>query len=147
MTHDNDLLIEFKSDIKDELRSLQGFTAHQYEKLDDKLDQLNASMTRTETREQQQDKQIEGLEHAIYGNGRPGLKADVQHTNAQLSRLDSDIKELKTTVTGGFKALKDREEALATTERAARVKIIIAVIGALGVGGAFTKLLEALMGI
>ena len=147
-----DSLLEFKTELKDEFRRLSGATSHQYEKLDDKLDELNAVLAQFGVRGEHRDQKITGLEHAVYGNGRPGLKADVQNVSNHMDRFDSDIHELKASVNRGFKSISDKqvialakEEAAIESAKTRKVKLMAALLGALGAGGGLLKLIEALV--
>lgn len=149
-----DTLQSLKTDIKDDIRNLAGVTSHNYEKLDTKLDTLNGTIYRMTEKEITQDKAISGLEHAIYGNGKPGLKSDVQSVSAQLQRIDSDITELKQEVKSGFSKLAERQKeddvekkANERSDRETRTKLAIALITAAGVGGGVLKIIEALLGV
>lgn len=142
-----------KADIKEEIRNLAGVTSYNYEKLDDKLDTMNGTLYRMTEKEITQDKAINGLEHAIYGNGRPGLKSEVQDISSQLRRIDSDITELKQEVTNGFAKLSDRQRAddkektaLEESTKERRLKLAIALIGSAIGGGGAIKIIEVLMG-
>jgi len=149
-----DTLQSLKTDIKEDIRNLAGVTSHNYEKLDTKLDTLNGTIYRMTEKEITQDKAISGLEHAIYGNGKPGLKSDVQSVSAQLQRIDSDITELKQEVKSGFSKLAERQKeddvekkANERSDREIRTKLAIALITAAGVGGGVLKIIEALLGV
>lgn len=149
-----DTLQSLKTDIKEDIRNLAGVTSHNYEKLDSKLDTLNGTIYRMSEKEITQDKAIDGLEHAIYGNGKPGLKSDVQSVSAHLQRIDSDITELKQEVKSGFSKLAERQKeddqekkANERSERETRTKLAIALITAAGVGGGVLKIIEALLGV
>jgi len=149
-----DTLQSLKTDIKEDIRNLAGVTSHNYEKLDTKLDTLNGTIYRMTEKEITQDKAISGLEHAIYGNGKPGLKSDVQSVSAQLQRIDSDITELKQEVKSGFSKLAERQKeddvekkANERSDRETRTKLAIALITAAGVGGGALKIIEALLGV
>ena len=149
-----DTLQSLKADIKEDIRNLAGVTSYNYEKLDTKLDTFNGTIYHMTEKEITQDKAISGLEHAIYGNGKPGLKSDVQSVSAQLQRIDSDITELKQEVKSGFSKLAERQKeddaekkVNERSVRETRTKLAIALITAAGVGGGFLKLVEALLGV
>lgn len=149
-----DTLQSLKTDIKEDIRSLASVTSHNYEKLDSKLDNLNGTIYRMTEKEITQDKAIDGLEHAIYGNGKPGLKSDVQSVSAHLQRIDSDITELKQEVKSGFSKLAERQKeddvekkANERSDRENRTKLAIALITAAGIGGGVMKIIETLLGV
>lgn len=149
---DRESLLDLKAELKVEIQRIAEVQVHQYEKIDSKLDRMNSALIKTEAKHLQQEKQLDQIEHIINGNGKPGLKADVQHLSQCMDRFDSDITELKATVSEGFAAIytrqkehDKREDDLKESIRVTRTKIAVALIGSAGLGGAVLKIVQLLI--
>lgn len=98
-------LKDVKADIKDRMRGLEEATGSRFAaiearvrdaapqdaltNLDAKVGKIHAALLLNQERDRNNTKSVEDLEHVVYGNGRPGVKADVQEALA-LSKTNKD---------------------------------------------------------
>lgn len=131
----------------------EGVYGYQYANIDAKLDKISDSVARIQAREEARDKAIHSLEHIVHGNGRPGIKADVDTLKIRLEKVDEDLRELKADVKedigevrksldAGFAGINEAMES----RKKLFWKIMFGIVTSGGGGAIALKIIEALAG-